>query len=94
MGSGKWKVTMNSAGAQALLCDDAVQADLDERAEAIADHANGETSADRMRNAPFAAGQGAGSPRAAAFVHVASPHGARHNSKHNTLLSSLDAGRG
>ena len=93
MGS-KWKVKMSSAGARDVLSDGSVQEELDRRADAIASSANARAGSDDMRNPPFSASSGTGSPRAAAFVGTSSPHGVRHNSKHNTLLGSLGAGRG
>ena len=87
------KVTLNSAGARAILTSSAVRADLMARAERIAARANGMVSADEMRNDAFMASDASGPSRARAHVYTASPHGINAQNKSNVLLKSLDAGR-
>ena len=87
------KVTLNSAGARAILTSSAVRADLMSRAERIAARANGMVSADEMRNDAFMASDVSSISRARARVHTASPHGINAQNKNNVLLKSLDAGR-
>lgn len=87
------KVRINSAGAQAVLTSPGVASDIEDRAAAIATSACAKTSPDEMRNDPYMSEVDVGGDRARARVWTSSPHGIRSNNKHNTLLSSLDAGR-
>lgn len=87
------RVRLNGAGAKAVLTSAAVQADLMERAERIAERANGMVSDDRMRNDAFRASDASSPSRARAHVYTASPHGINAQNKRNTLLKALDAGR-
>ena len=87
------RVTLDSAGARAILTSAAVKADIMARAERIAARANGMVSADEMRNDAFMASDASGPSRARAHVYTASPHGINAQNKNNVLLKSLDAGR-
>lgn len=87
------EVRIRSAGAQAVLTNINVQADLMSRAEAISDRANGMVSPDKMHNDAFMEDIAADASRARAVVFAASPHGKNAQNKGNVLLKSLDAGR-
>lgn len=87
------EVRISSAGARSVLTSMGVAKDLGARAIAIATAAQGMTSADKMRNAPFMADGEIGSGRARAVVFTSSTHGINSNNKHNALLKALDAGR-
>ena len=87
------RVTLDSAGARAILTSEGVRADLMARAERIAARANGMVSKDEMRNDAFMASDASGPSRARAHVYTASPHGINAQNKSNVLLKSLDAGR-
>lgn len=87
------RVTLDSAGARAILTSAAVKADIMARAERIAARANGMVSEDEMRNDAFMASDASRASRARAHVYTASPHGINAQNKINVLLKSLDAGR-
>lgn len=87
------RVTLDSAGARAILTSAAVKADIMARAERIAARANGMVSEDEMRNDAFMASDASSTSRSRAHVHTASPHGVNAQNKNNVLLKSLDAGR-
>lgn len=89
------RVRIHSAGARAVLTSASVQSDLSARAERIADRANAAVG-DRWEGAeetPYKAESGGGKSRARAVVFTRNIQGIYDNSKHNTLLKSLDAGR-
>ena len=88
------KVRLNSAGARAVLTSDGVAGKLGDMASAIAESANAKASPDNMRNDAYMSEVDSSGSRSRARVWTASPHGIRNNNKHNTLLKSLDAGRG
>lgn len=87
------KVKVSAAGARALLRSPGVLSDIGRRAEAIAARACASCSPDPMDNEPYTAHAGLGKGRARASVVASSTHGKRDNTKNNTLLKSLDAGR-
>ena len=87
------RVRLNNAGARAVLTSAKVQSDLMERAEQIAERANGMVSADRMRNDAFRVSDASSPSRARAHVYTASPHGKNAQNKSDVLLKALDAGR-
>lgn len=89
----KARVRINSAGARAVMLCGAVSAELDRRGRAIARAACSMAGEDAMRNPPFSADTRDGMNRARCIVGTTSPHGANHNSKHNTLVKSIGAGR-
>ena len=88
------KVRLNSAGARAVLTSDGVAGKLGDMASAISASANAKASPDNMRNDAYMSEVDSSGSRSRARVWTASPHGIRNNNKHNTLLKSLDAGRG
>lgn len=88
------RVRINSAGARAVLTSDGVAGKLGDMASAIAESANAKASPDNMRNDAYMSEVDSSGSRSRARVWTASPHGIRNNNKHNTLLKSLDAGRG
>lgn len=81
-------VSMNHAGAARLLNCAEVQADLLERAERIRDRA------DSMGSGRYEADVMPGRTRAHAMVKTTDHRSRASNAKHNSLLKSLDAGRG
>lgn len=87
---GNVKVVMNSAGARELLNGAAIQSDLLARANRIKAHADG------MGSGTYEADVQPGKNRA--HARVKTPKGdfktMASQKKHNTLLKSLDAGRG
>lgn len=88
------RVRIHSAGARAVLTSDGVAGKLGDMAAAIAASANAKASPDNMRNDAYMSEVDSSGSRSRARVWTASPHGIRNNNKHNTLLKSLDAGRG
>lgn len=90
--SGKVKVVMNHAGARAVLNDPAVKAELLRRARLIRDAAI--ASDHRLTGEDIDANTIDGRNRARAGVVTVTPKARNINAKHNTLLKSLDAGRG
>lgn len=86
----KVKVVMSDAGSRALLNSEGVQADLLARAERI------KARADSVASGKYEADVQPGKTRAHAMVKT--PSGdfrtMASQAKHNTLLKSLDAGRG
>lgn len=90
------RVRINSAGAQAILTSASVQGDLDARAGRIADRANAAVGPEweGADETPYKADGGGGKSRARAVVFTRNVQGMYDNNKHNTLLKSLDAGRG
>lgn len=88
------RVRINSAGARSVLTSDGVAGKLGDMASAIAESANAKASPDNMRNDAYMSEVDSSGSRSRARVWTASPHGIRNNNKHNTLLKSLDAGRG
>lgn len=87
---GKVKVVMNSAGARELLNCSGIQSDLLSRANSI------KARADSMGSGTYVADVQPGRNRAHAMVKT--PRGdfktMASQAKHNTLLKSMDAGRG
>ena len=82
------KVKINSAGARKILNGSAVQGDLLRRAEKI------KASADGMGSGEYAADVRPGKNRAHAMVKTTDFISKKSNAKHNTLLKSMDAGKG
>lgn len=84
------KVVMNSAGIEALLSSAQVTGDLERRGAAI------KARADSIGSATYEQHTRPGRKGGRPYVAVAanSLHALRSNAKHNTLLKSLDAGRG
>lgn len=88
------KVVMNHAGARSILTHPDVAVAIGSLADRVRDAANSMASEDDMLNEPFESDLKVGKNRARASVYTASPHGIRHNNKHNTLLKSVGtAGR-
>lgn len=87
------RVSMNHAGARAILTSPGVTADLARRAEAVCREANSMASPDKMRNDAFSSEADSSGNRSHARVWASSPHGIRNDNKNDTLLRSLDAGR-
>lgn len=81
-------LAINSAGARALLRSPEVEADLMRRAEAI------RRAADAVGSGAYEASSSVGTGRARASVSTTDALSRASNAKHNTLASSLDAGRG
>lgn len=90
--SRKAKVVINHAGARAVLNDPAVKAELLRRAQLIREAAI--ASDPRLTGEDIDANAVDGSTRARAGVVTVTPKARNINAKHNTLLKSLDAGRG
>lgn len=92
--SGKVKVVINHAGARAVLNDPAVKAELLRRAQLIREAAI--VSDPRLTGEDIDANavEGRTRARARAGVVTVTPKARNINAKHNTLLKSLDAGRG
>lgn len=90
------RVRIKSAGARSVLTSSAVQGDLDARAERIADRANAAVGPkwEGTDETPYKADSGGGKSRARAVVFTRNVQGMYDNNKRNTLLKSLDAGRG
>lgn len=82
------KVVMNPAGARAVMNSQGVRNELLRRAMNIKD------VADSIGSATYAADVQEGRNRAHAMVKTTDRHSRASNAKHNTLLKSLDAGRG
>lgn len=78
------RIEMNPSGFQAILKSAEVQADLERRAEAIADAA-GEGMEYDVR---------VGKTRARASVRTATPEAMRAEARDKTLTRAIDAGRG
>ena len=91
---GRVRVKISSAGARAVLSSAGVQADLDARAARIKAAADAMTPPARgaSRNPDHVVASGGGS-RARSAVIAANPHSIASNSRRNTLLKSIDAGR-
>lgn len=87
---GSVKVKMNSKGIEALLSDHAVTADLESRGRRI------KAAADAAGSAEYdmAVRRGRKGGRPYVVVAANSPKARASNAKHNTLLKSMDAGRG
>lgn len=83
----KCTVSMNHAGARSLLNGKAIQADLLARAERIADRAGS------MGSGEYEADARPGRNRAHARASTTDARSIASNSKHNSLLKSMDAGR-
>ena len=85
------KVVINSAGAEAILSDPAVQADLLARANRI------KAAADSVGSGKYEVSQRKGRKGGRPYVVVHVPEGDWHtynsNKKHNTLRNALRAGR-
>ena len=81
------KVTMNHAGARAIMNSGVVQGELLNRASRICGTANS------IGSGRFVADVQPGKNRAHAMVKTTDAKSRRSNAKHNTLLKSLDAGR-
>jgi hypothetical protein len=79
---------MNHAGAREILNSPQVQKELLRRANLIKE------SADSMASGKYDADVQTGKNRAHALVKTTDPMSCNSNAKHNTLLKSLDAGRG
>ena len=88
------EVRLNLSGVRAVLSSEGVAADLGRRAKAIESRANG--MAERLpgqKKEPYKA-------KTDRHTHIAAAHvwssrlGAVDNARHNTLLKSIDAGRG
>lgn len=90
--SRKVKVVINHAGARAVLNDPAVKAELLRRAQLIREAAI--ASDPRLSSEDIDANAVDGRIRARAGVVTVTPKARNINAKHNTLLKSLDAGRG
>lgn len=84
----KVKVRMNHRGSAAVMNDEGVMDDLLERAERIRDRA------DSMGRGRYEADVMPGINRAHAMVKTTDYVSRASNAKHNSLLKSLDAGRG
>lgn len=82
------RVTMSDAGARAVLNSSAVQAKLLVMAQSI------KANADSMGSGVYDADVRVGQTRAHAMVKTTDAASMASNAKHNTLLKSLDAGRG
>lgn len=87
MGSARFR--MSSAGARSLLTSPGAVALVRAEAERCAAACNAQASADSMRNRPFESDASSGGTRARASVFTATPHGSRHNAKHDTIMRSL-----
>lgn len=84
------KVTINHAGARAVMNSQGVQNELLRRAMNIANAAEAMSG----EGVHYAADVQPGKNRAHALVKTTDRHSRASNAKHNTLLKSLDAGRG
>lgn len=84
-------VVINSAEAVRIMNSPEMQADLLARAERIRDRAG---SIGTVGQSGYEADVRPGKSRAHAMVKTSGDHGARSNAKHNSLLKSIDAGRG
>jgi hypothetical protein len=82
------KVVMNHAGSAEILNSSEVQGELLRRAQAI------KARADSMGSGTYEADVQPGKARAHAMIKTTDALSVRSNAKHNTLLKSLDAGRG
>ncbi len=82
------KVKINSSGARQLLNSTAVQGELLKRAEKI------KARTDGMGSGKYTADVQPGKNRAHAMVKTTDIISKRSNAKHNTLLKSMDAGKG
>lgn len=82
------KVKINSSGARQLLNSTAVQGELLKRAEKI------KARADGMGSGKYTADVQPGKNRAHAMVKTTDFISKKSNAKHNTLLKSMDAGKG
>lgn len=80
-------VSMNHAGARAILNSGAVQADLLARAERIRDRAGA------VGSGSYEADVRPGRERAHAMVKTTDALSIASNAKHNSLVKSMDAGR-
>lgn len=83
----RWKVSMRSAGARAVMNSPGVQGDLLARAQRVAG------SASAMGPGEFAADVRAGANRAHAMAKTTDARSMASNAKHNSLLKSIGAGR-
>lgn len=87
----KVEVVMNSNGAEAILSDPKVQADLMARANRI------KAAADSVGSGKYQVSQRTGYKGGRPYVVVHVPHGDHRtynsNKKHNTLQNALSAGR-
>ena len=82
------KVRMSSAGSRAVMNSEGVRADLLARADRIRERA------ESMGSGAYAADVRPGRNRAHAMVKTTDARSIASNAKHNSLLKSLDAGRG
>lgn len=82
------KVKINSSGARQLLNSTPVQGELLKRAEKI------KARADGIGSGKYSADVQPGKNRAHAMVKTTDIISKRSNAKHNTLLKSMDAGKG
>lgn len=89
------KLKINRQGFRELRNSPGVVADLDARAERVADAAMAEYDPHHGEvNDGFIPNVSEGQNRARSSVVTGNPHAARHNAAHNTLLRALEAGRG
>ncbi len=84
----KWSVKMNGAGARNILNSNEVQNDLLKRAQRM------KARADSFDDAIYSADVQPGRTRAHAMVKTTDIVSIRSNAKNNSLLKSVDAGRG
>ena len=88
------KVRMSSRGASEILNSPEVLADLERRANAIKEAADGTTDRKSgFRNENYYMRSGTGTSRARASVIAANPYSISQNRKYNILLKCMDAGR-
>lgn len=82
------KVTIHSSVARAILSGAEVAADLSRRAENI------KNAADSVGSGVYRASVAQVGDRKVAYINTTDVISRNSNAKHNTLLKSLDAGRG
>lgn len=88
------KFKMNRQGFRELRNSPGVVADLEDRAERVANSAEMEyTPSSWETNEGFIPNVSEGRNRARGSVVTGNPHAARHAAAHNTLVRALEAGR-